>query len=281
MIITKEKIQGPTLLVTKQRVSHKTIIPINEKVNIGGQNISIIGGPCSVESEEQIMQTAQFVKAHGGAVLRGGCFKPRTSPYDFQGLGLEGLKILKKAGEKHDLPVVTEVMDSEDIELVSEYSDILQIGSRNAMNYSLLRKIGKTKKTILLKRGLMMTIKELLMSAEYILSGGNPNVIICERGIRTFETETRNTLDISSIPILKEKTHLPVIVDPSHASGKRNLVEPLAMAAIAAGADGLIVECHIEPEFALCDGKQSLNKEEFQNLTYSVSKIAEAIHRTI
>jgi 3-deoxy-7-phosphoheptulonate synthase len=274
--------QKPHSLLVEKNVSNAgTVVHINENVSIGGNKLCVIAGPCSVESEEQIMETAKFVKSCGGNILRGGCFKPRTSPYDFQGLGEEGLKLLRQAGDIYNLPVVTEVMDAADIQLVAKYSDILQIGSRNALNYTLLKAVGKTNKPVLLKRGLMMTIKEFTMSAEYILSEGNPNVILCERGIRTFETETRNTLDISVIPILKEKTHLPIIVDPSHAAGKRNLILPLSMAAIAAGADGLIIECHNNPAEALCDGEQSLDALDFNNVINSLPPVSNAMNRTI
>ena len=270
-----------SLLVEKISEKHKTVISLDNNIKIGSEKLCIISGPCSVESEQQILQTAEFVKNSGGTVLRGGCFKPRTSPYDFQGLGLEGLKLLKAAGKIYNLPVITEVMDTKDIQLVEEYADIIQVGSRNALNYSLLKELGKINKPILLKRGLMMTVKEFIMSAEYILSEGNSNVILCERGIRTFETETRNTLDISVIPILKENTHLPVIVDPSHAAGKRSLIQSLSLASVAAGADGLMIESHISPETALCDGQQSLNSNEFQNLVKSILPIAKAIGRKI
>ncbi|MCF7791626.1 MAG: 3-deoxy-7-phosphoheptulonate synthase [Victivallales bacterium] len=277
--ITLKKTAAKDLLSAfKETETGRRPVNIDNTVQIGDGSLCIIGGPCSVESETQIMQTAQFVKESGAKILRGGCFKPRTSPYDFSGLEEQGLKLLRKAGDRFEIPVVTEVMDTRDIELVMKYSDILQIGSRNAMNYSLLREIGRTNKPILLKRGLMMTIKEFIMSAEYILSEGNMNVVLCERGIRTFETETRNTLDISAIPVLKEKTNLPVIVDPSHSAGKRSLIKPLSLAAAAAGADGLMIECHISPESALCDGKQSLNREEFEDAVNSVSIISDAIH---
>jgi 3-deoxy-7-phosphoheptulonate synthase len=282
----EKHLEKSSFIATKRHIDktyskEKTIVKINDKIAIGGNILNIMAGPCSVESKNQIMETAKFVKAYGGTILRGGCFKPRTSPYDFQGLGEEGLKLLSAAGKKYDLPIITEVMDTADVEIISSYADILQIGSRNALNYSLLKKVGKTKKPILLKRGLMMTIKELLMAAEYIMSEGNMNVILCERGIRTFESETRNTLDISAIPILKEKTHLPVIVDPSHASGKESLVLPLSLAAIAAGADGLIIECHNNPDNALCDGAQSLNPLKFQQVISSLSAIANASNKTM
>jgi 3-deoxy-7-phosphoheptulonate synthase len=231
---------------------------------VGGHQFAVIAGPCSVETEEQIQATANVVKSSGATFLRGGAFKPRTSPYSWQGLEEYGLKLLRDAGDLTGLPVVTEVMDSPDIPLVMEYADVLQVGTRNSQNFSLLKRLGKVNKPILLKRGLMTTLDEFLMSAEYILASGNHQVILCERGIRTFETATRNTLDLSAIPILKERTHLPVIVDPSHAVGKSRFVAPLAKAALAVGADGIMVEVHVNPEKALCDGAQSLGPSVFQ-----------------
>jgi len=227
------------------------------------------------------MATAHFVKKAGATILRGGAFKPRTSPYAFQGLGIEGLKFLKKAGDYYAMPVVTEVLDSEDIAMVSQYADILQVGARNCQNFSLLKKLGKIQKPILLKRGMMVTIKEYLMAAEYILAEGNTNVILCERGIRTFETETRNTLDISAVCVLKQKTHLPVMVDPSHASGNWKLIHPLSLAAIAAGADGLMIECHINPEAALCDGDQSLRPDKFELLMHDVKELCTMLNKAV
>jgi 3-deoxy-7-phosphoheptulonate synthase len=223
----------------------------------------VIAGPCSVESSDQMLCTAQGVKRSGAAVLRGGAFKPRTSPYSFQGMGEEGLRILAAAGRANGMPVVTEVMDTSEISLVAAYADIIQVGARNVQNFSLLKKLGRVDRPVLLKRGLMTKLDEFLMSAEYILAAGNPNVILCERGIRTFETATRNTLDISAVCVLKERTHLPVVVDPSHATGKRRFVLPLARAAMAVGADGVMVEVHCDPEHALCDGDQSLRPDEF------------------
>ncbi len=256
----------PYFLASKAIKDIASVIKITEKVFVGGSQPTVIAGPCSVESEEQIMQTAHIVKEMGGEILRGGVYKPRSSPYSFQGMGEAGLKLLRKAGDANGLPVITEILDSENISLVAEYSDILQVGTRNCQNFSLLKKLGKINKPVLLKRGLMNTVEEFLLSAEYILAGGNMNVILCERGIRTFETATRNTLDISAIPILKQTTHLPVIVDPSHAAGDWRLIEPLSMAAIAAGADGIMLEVHPEPKKALSDGKQSLKPERFQTL---------------
>jgi 3-deoxy-7-phosphoheptulonate synthase len=214
------------------------------------------------------------VKAAGAQILRGGAFKPRSSPYAFQGMGEEGLRLLRDAGDAAGMPIITEVLDADDLPLIAEYSDILQVGARNCQNFSLLKKIGRTSRPVLLKRGMMTTIEELLLSAEYILSEGNMNVILCERGIRTFETETRNTLDISAIPVLKAKTHLPVIVDPSHASGSWKLIEPLSLAAVAAGADGLMIEVHVSPETALCDGNQSLRPDRFAGLVQTIGPIA-------
>jgi 3-deoxy-7-phosphoheptulonate synthase len=233
---------------------------------IGGSRFVVMAGPCSVESEEQMMEAAYIVKKGGAHIVRGGAFKPRTSPYSFQGMEEEGLKILARVREKMGMPVVTEVVNPADVDLVESYADILQIGARNVQNFALLKKVGHSRKPVLLKRGMMTTIEELLMSAEYILSEGNEQVILCERGIRTFETATRNTLDISAIPVLKELTHLPVIVDPSHAAGTWKYVIPLSRAAIAVGADGLIVEVHPEPEKAVSDGLQSLKPEKFYQL---------------
>ena len=256
-------------------------MPMGEGVEIGGEQIIIVGGPCSVESREQIMESAEVVKAGGGHVLRGGAYKPRTSPYSFQGMAEDGLKLLAEAREKTGLPIQTEVMDSEDIDVCCEYADVLQIGARNVQNFSLLKKVGKTNKTIFLKRGMSTTIEELLMSAEYIMSQGNPNVVLCERGIRTFETATRNTLDISAVPVLKEQTHLPIVVDPSHAAGAWRFVAPLAKAAVAVGADGLMLEMHPEPEKAMSDGPQSLKPKKFAALVEELKVFAEAAGRTI
>ncbi|MGC9164175.1 MAG: 3-deoxy-7-phosphoheptulonate synthase [Thermoprotei archaeon] len=242
----------------------KTVIDING-VRIGEKPI-VIAGPCSVESEEQVVQIAKFVKEHGASMLRGGAFKPRTSPYSFQGLGEKGLMYLKKASEITGLPIVTEVLDPRDVKLVEKYADMLQIGARNMQNFPLLKEVGRSFKPVLLKRGFGATIEELLSAAEYIMKEGNMNVILCERGIRTFETSTRFTLDIAAVPVLKELTHLPVIVDPSHAAGKRSLVPPLAKAALAAGADGIIVEVHQDPDHALSDGLQSLTLDGFKDM---------------
>lgn len=243
---------------------------------IGGGNFAVIAGPCSVETKEQIIEVAEAVKASGASMLRGGAFKPRTSPYDFQGLKAEGLKLLLMAKKATGLPIVTEIMNQDHLELFSDV-DVIQVGARNMQNFELLKELGRTRKTILLKRGLANTIKELLMSAEYIMSGGNENIILCERGIRTFETYTRNTLDLSVIPVLHNLTHLPVIVDPSHATGHSDLVEPMAMAATAGGADGIMIEVHNNPPLALCDGPQSLTPAQFDEAMKKIMKIREVL----
>ena len=240
-----------------------------------GRDFLLIAGPCSVESEAQIMEAAKWVKAAGANVLRGGTFKPRMSPYSFQGLGRDGLLLLEKAGREFDLPVITEVTDTRDVEFVAEYADIVQIGARNMQNFSLLEEVGKADKPVLLKRGMTATLEEFLNSAEYIMSAGNPRVILCERGIRTFEPYTRNTLDLSAVPALKTLTHLPVIVDPSHATGRRELVLPMSLAAVAAGCNGLEIEMHPTPEVALSDAEQQLTGEELQNLAEKVRKAVE------
>ena len=242
---------------------------------IGGNNLAVMAGPCSVESEEQIIEIAKSVKESGATFLRGGAFKPRTSPYSFQGLELEGLELLKKAREATGLPIVTEIMSTDYIDVFERDVDVIQVGARNMQNFDLLKQLGKTRKPILLKRGLSATIEEWLMSAEYIMAAGNENVILCERGIRTFETYTRNTLDLSAIPVIKKKSHLPVIVDPSHAAGYWYLVEPLAKAAVSAGADGLMIEVHNNPQCALSDGQQSVKPEAFKTIMDKVKVIAE------
>ncbi|MCX7765308.1 MAG: 3-deoxy-7-phosphoheptulonate synthase [Candidatus Sumerlaeia bacterium] len=270
----------PYKLASRDFQPHNTRIKVRDVV-IGGDEIVVAAGPCSVENQEMIIQTARAVKSAGAKILRGGAFKPRTSPYDFQGLGKEGLEFLAQAREETGLPILTEVMDTRQVELVYQYTDIFQIGARNVQNFNLLTEVGKTDKPVLLKRGMSTTLKELLMSAEYILSQGNYNVILCERGIRTFETETRNTLDISAVAVLKHESHLPVFVDPSHASGKWRWVLPLSRAAVAIGADGLLIEVHPEPEKALSDGAQSLKFEKFQQLMAEIKAIATAIGRKI
>lgn len=247
--------------LVKQNGSGKTIVKVGD-VKVG-RDFAIIAGPCGVETEEQTIETAKAVKAAGANMLRGGAFKPRTSPYSFQGLGLKGLKILEKARDITGLPVVTEVIDTRDVSWVCEYADVLQVGARNMQNFSLLKEVGKANKPVLLKRGMNSTIEEWLNCAEYILNEGNPDVILCERGIRTFETYTRNTLDLSAVPAAKEITHLPVIVDPTHGTGKVSLIEPMSLAAVAAGADGIIVEVHVKPEEALSDKEQALLPGQF------------------
>jgi len=267
------------------RVSRKTkptdtIVNING-VKVGGSEIVIIAGPCAVESREQLFETARSVRTVGAHILRGGAFKPRSSPYSFQGMGEEGLKLLYEIRKETGMPVVTEVMDTRQVEMVAQYADMIQIGSRNMQNYPLLKEAGICRKPVLLKRGMMATIDEYLMAAEYILDQGNDQVILCERGIRTFETSTRNTLDLSAVPVLKRLSHLPVMVDPSHGTGVRWMVPPMAKAAVAVGADGLIMEVHYNPEAALCDGYQSLSLEEFDSLMCDLRKIAQAVGREI
>ena len=267
-------------LVSRSSKPEGTIVDVNG-IKIGGREIVIMAGPCAVESEEQLAETATYVRAGGAVMLRGGAFKPRTSPYSFQGLGKEGLEMLKRAREKTGLSVVSEVMDTRQVETVSLYADMLQIGSRNMQNFPLLKEVGRTSKPILLKRGMMATIDEYLHAAEYLLSQGNTQVVLCERGIRTFESSTRYTLDLNAIPVLKQRTHLPVIVDPSHGTGIRSLVPTMAKASIAAGADGLLMEVHYRPEEALCDGSQSLYPEEFGMMMKDLRKVAEAVGRSI
>lgn len=270
----------PYKLASREVKKEDTVIQAG-KVRIGPKSFCVMAGPCAVESREQILQTAEFVKKCGAHILRGGAYKPRTSPYSFQGMELEGLRLLKEASEKYDLPIVTEAMTVEQVPVVADYADIIQIGARNMQNYGLLRAVGKLNKPILLKRGMMSTINEWLMSAEYIIAEGNPNVIMCERGIRTFETETRNTLDIQAVPVVKKHSHLPVVVDPSHASGRWDLVIPMSKAAIAAGADGIIVEVHPNPAEALSDGAQSLKLETFEQLMNEIRPLVGIMNRTL
>ena len=270
----------PFKLASRDFKPDDTVISLNG-VSIGANRVVVMAGPCAVESREQVLGAAEAVKSAGATILRGGAYKPRSSPYSFQGLGIEGLKILAEAREQTGLLVVTEVVAPDQVPLVSTYADILQIGARNMQNYALLQTVGKAHKPVLLKRGMMSTIEELLMSAEYILSQGNERVMLCERGIRTFEGYTRNTLDINAVPLLKQLTHLPVIVDPSHATGKWELVAAVSRAALAAGADGLLVEVHLHPEEALSDGAQSLKPERFVGLMAELRRIAEAVGRTI
>jgi 3-deoxy-7-phosphoheptulonate synthase len=260
------RISAPYKFVSREFKKERTTIPVNG-VEVGGSEFAIMAGPCSVESEKQIMETAEAVAATGAKILRGGAFKPRTSPYDFQGLELEGLKLLAKARQATGLAIVTEVMSEQDVEVVAEHANIMQVGARNMQNFMLLKALGECPRPVLLKRGMSSTIMELLMSAEYITAHGNPNIMLCERGIRTFETATRNTCDIAAVPLLNELTHLPVIVDPSHATGKRSLVPALARAAVAVGADGLLIEVHPFPEKAFSDGAQSLTLDQFRALT--------------
>lgn len=267
-------------LAIKNRESHKTIIRVDD-VNIGGDEIAVMAGPCSVESMDQMILAAHAVKEAGAQILRGGAYKPRTNPYSFQGLGKKGLELLALARDETGLPIVTEVMSPEDVELVEAYTDILQIGSRNMQNFPLLKKVGRANKPVLLKRGMSATFNEWLGCAEYILNEGNPDVILCERGIRTFEQMTRNTLDISAAPIIHQISHLPVIIDPSHGTGTRSLVEPMAKAAIAAGADGVMIEVHPHPDEALCDGAQSLSPDEFQSLMKGIKPIIMAVNRRL
>lgn len=270
----------PYKLCSREVKSENTVIDV-KGVKIGGNEIVVMAGPCSVESEEQILATARSVKEAGAKILRGGAFKPRTSPYSFQGMEEEGLKLLKKVSDETDMPIVTEVMNPREVDLVHEYTDIMQIGARNVQNFSLLKEVGRLRKPILLKRGLSTTIEEWLMSAEYILSEGNNEVILCERGIRTFEKATRNTLDLSAVPVAKELTHLPVIVDPSHGVGYWHLVGAMSKAAVAAGTDGLMIEVHWKPEEAFSDGPQSLKPDKFAKLMNELRPVAQAVGRTI
>lgn len=270
-----KRVSEPFKQANRKFHPHDTVVEVTPEVKIGHGNFGLIAGPCSVESEEQIIFVAQSVKAAGATMLRGGAFKPRTSPYDFQGLKAEGVRLLLEAKKVTGLPIVTEIMSAEHIPLFEDV-DVIQVGARNMQNFELLKELGKLNKPILLKRGLANTIKELLMSAEYIMSSGNENVILCERGIRTYETATRNTLDLSAVPVLHELSHLPVIVDPSHATGVARYVKPMAMAAVAAGADGLIIEVHNDPPHALSDGAQSLRPEQFADVSRAIGLIRTA-----
>lgn len=271
----------PYKLASREVKPERTVVRIAPGVTVGDRRLLVIAGPCSVESEGQMIETARAVKEAGAHALRGGAFKPRTSPYAFQGLAEKGLRILRKAGDASGLPVVTEVMNPADVDLVAEYADVLQVGARNIQNFALLKRIGRSKRPILLKRGMMTTITEFLMSAEYCLSEGSRQIILCERGIRTFEDATRNTLDLSAIPVLQERTHLPIIVDPSHATGHAPYVRPMACAAVAAGADGLMIEVHPTPEKALSDGPQSLTFEKFRDVMNALRPFVEAAGRTL
>lgn len=274
------RITEPFKLSSRSFKSDSTIVEVGSN-RIGSKSIVVMAGPCAVESEEQIFSVAESIAKSGATILRGGAFKPRTSPYSFQGLGEDGLKLLSEAGKKNNLTVITEVLDIADIELVAKYSDILQVGARNMQNFSLLKNVGKPGKPVMLKRGFSATIDEWLMAAEYVLNSGNYNVMLCERGIRTFETATRNTLDISAIPVIHQKSHLPIIVDPSHAVGSRDKVTSLALAAVAAGADGIMVEVHPTPEKAKSDGAQSLYPDQFSELMKKIIQIAQIVDRDV
>jgi 3-deoxy-7-phosphoheptulonate synthase len=273
------RIVSPYKLASRHFKPQGTVIKIG-KVEIGGPHVVTMAGPCSVESREQIEKVAEIIAAEGAQILRGGAFKPRSSPYSFQGMGEEGLKLIRTAADHRGLLVVSEVMDHTQLPMLMTYSDILQVGARNMQNFNLLREVGRTRKPVLLKRGQSATIEELLLAAEYIMSGGNYDVILCERGIRTFETYTRNTMDISAIPVIKKLSHLPMVGDPSHGTGRRDQVLPMARAAVAAGADGLIVEVHPDPDRALSDGAQTLNPAQFSEMMQQVRAIAAAVGRT-
>lgn len=278
------RITAPYKLASRQFKPDGTRIILTNarrRLEVGGEQVIMMAGPCSVESEDQIQTTAEIVENCGGTVLRGGAFKPRSSPYSFQGLGEEGLRLLRRAADRCGLFVVSEVMDQTQIPLLLEHADILQVGARNMQNFSLLRELGKVRRPVLLKRGIAATIEELLLSAEYIMAGGNHDVILCERGIRTFENYTRNTLDISAIPVVKKLSHLPIIADPSHGTGRRDKVLPMARAAVAAGADGLLIEVHPQPDKALSDGAQSLFPSQFEQLMKQLALIAPVVGRTI
>lgn len=274
------RVQEPYKKANRKFHPEDTVVTVGN-TKIGGGNFSVIAGPCSVESEEQICAVAADVKASGAALLRGGAFKPRTSPYSFQGMGTEGLDLLMEAREKTGLPIVTEIMDPRMADLFEREVDVVQVGARNMQNFELLKEVGKMSKPILLKRGLSNTYEEWIMSAEYIMASGNENVILCERGVRTFENYTRNTLDVSAIPAIKRMSHLPIIVDPSHAAGMYWMVEPLALAAVAAGADGLIIEVHNDPAHAKCDGQQSLTPEKFDHLMGKVSALVDLVGKNL
>ena len=274
------RITEPYKLASRTFKPEKTVVQVGE-LRIGGDEVIVMAGPCSAETEDQVEAAAAAVKNSGAKILRGGAFKPRSSPYSFQGLGETGLRLLRESSDRHNMKLVSEVMDVSQIELVAKYADILQVGARNMQNYTLLRELGKTHEPILLKRGISATLEEWLLSAEYVLAGGNTNVILCERGIRTFENYTRNTLDISAIPVIKQLSHLPIVADPSHGIGIRDKVAPMARAAVAAGADGLIIEVHPDPDNAMSDGAQSLLPEQFKQLMSEVRIIAPAIGRSV
>jgi 3-deoxy-7-phosphoheptulonate synthase len=274
------RITEPYKLASRSLKSDNTVILIDD-VRIGGDEVVVMAGPCSAESEEQVEASAAAVKRAGAKILRGGAFKPRSSPYSFQGMGEDGLRLLRAAADRHNLKLITEVMDLSQIELIEKYAHILQVGARNMQNFTLLRELGKSRTPVMVKRGISATIEEWLLSAEYVLAGGNPNVMLCERGIRTFESYTRNTFDISAIPVVQQLSHLPVIADPSHGTGRRDKVAPMARAAVAAGADGLIIEVHHDPDHALSDGAQSLLPQQFDRLMAELRIIAPAIGRSI
>jgi 3-deoxy-7-phosphoheptulonate synthase len=275
------RISAPYKLASRHFRPEGSRIQLGRGVVVGGDEIVVMAGPCSVESAAQIETIAACVARHGARVLRGGAFKPRTSPYSFQGIGFQGLEFLRRAADQHKLLVVSEVMDHTQIPMMLDYVDVLQVGARNMQNFNLLRELGKVAKPVLLKRGISATIEELLLSAEYIMAGGNYNVVLCERGIRTFENYTRNTLDISAIPVIQKLSHLPIVVDPSHGTGRRDKVAPMARAAVAAGADGLLIEVHNDPEKALSDGAQSLFPEQFDQLMKELRMIAPAVGRKV
>ena len=275
------RITAPYKLVAKHFRPEGTIVKLPNGLSVGGDKVLIMAGPCSVESREQLFSTAEQISAAGARVLRGGAFKPRSSPYSFQGMGEDGLKLLKEAGEKYNLLIISEVMEISQIPLMLPYVDILQVGARNMQNFNLLRELGKVRKPVMLKRGIAATIEEMLLSAEYIMAGGNYDIVLCERGIRTFETYTRNTMDISAIPIVHKLSHLPICADPSHGTGRRDKVSPMARASVAAGADAVIVEVHSNPDKALSDGAQSLYPKQFSELMDTLRIIAPAVGRTI
>ncbi len=275
------RISAPYKLASREFRPEKTVVKLGDDIAIGSNQVVVMAGPCSVESESQIDTTAAIVAEAGSKVLRGGAFKPRSSPYSFQGMGEEGLKIMRKAADKYRLKVVTEVMDARQIPMILDYADMLQVGARNMQNFDLLKELGRVSKPILLKRGIAATIEELLLSAEYILAGGNYQVVLCERGIRTFENYTRNTLDVSAIPVIQKLSHLPIVADPSHGTGRRDKVGPMARASVAAGADGLLIEVHPDPTRALSDGAQTLFPDQFKQLMKGLHMIAPAVERTL
>ncbi len=275
------KLASADFRAERTRVRIPGVNPERAAVELGGRAVAVIAGPCSIENRELIFEVARAVRAAGASLLRGGAFKPRTSPYAFQGLGVKGLRLLAEVRAAEGMPVITEVMDTRDVEMVAEFADVLQVGARNMQNFTLLKSLGRCRRPVMIKRGPSCSIQELLMSAEYVMSEGNPEVILCERGIRTFETLARNTLDLSAVPILRRESHLPVVVDPSHGTGYAELVPAMALAAVAAGADGLMIEVHAKPEEALCDGPQALRPEAFSTLMRSLSRVAEAVDRCV